>query len=90
MSQHHDSQASINVRTYRLARDRLGAKELSWSIDEGATVGELLAEIGETYDLDPDAFLVMKNRRNIKQLDGLDTPLSDGDAVTLSIGSLSE
>lgn len=90
MSQTNQSGATVTIRTYRLARDQLGDKELTWTIGDGTTVRGLLADIGETHGVDPDDFLVMRNGRNIKQLDGLETPLQDGDEVTLSIGSMPE
>lgn len=90
MSQEDRRRSEIRIKTYRLARDRFGAKELTRTLPEGATVGSLLAELAGEYDIEPDDFLVMKNGRNVKQLRGRDTRLADGDDVTLSIGSLSE
>lgn len=90
MSQEDQPQAQIRIKTYRLARDRFGAKELTRMLPEGATVGYLLTELAGEYDIEPDDFLVMKNGRNVKQLEGRETGLADGDDVTLSIGSLSE
>lgn len=90
MSQQTSTDPSITIRTYRLARDILGAKELQWQIANDWTVADLLQSIEVEHGTDPDAFLVMVNGRNIKLLDSLDTPLSDGDAVTLAIGSIDE
>lgn len=85
-----DHAVDVTIRNYRLAVDILGGRELSWQLAEDATVEDLLAGLGEQYDLDPDELLVMVNGRNIKQLDGTRTPLSDGDEVALSIGSVNE
>lgn len=90
MAQHTTTDHAVTIRTYRLARDILGAKELQWSIGDDWTVADLLADIEREHGTDPDAFLVMVNGRNIKLLDSLDTSLSDGDDVTLAIGSIDE
>lgn len=90
MSETDTTTDGLRIRTYRLARDRLGARELTRSLPEDPSVGGLLDELADEYDVDPDDFLVMVNGRNVKQLDGTATPLQDGDDLTLSIGSMSE
>ena len=90
MTETTHSGPDIRLRTYRLARTQLGAKELDWSLPPDSTVGDLLEELGEEFDVDPGEFLVMVNRRNIKQLEGERTRLENNDVVTLSIGSLPE
>ena len=90
MNHTNQTDNAVQIRTYRLARDLFGAKAVQWEIEEGDTVADLLEAIGSEHDVDPDDFLVMVNRRNIKQLDGTSTVLDAGDDVTISIGAINE
>ena len=80
----------VELRTYRLARSVVGDKHLVREVDPGATVGTVLDELGTEFDLNASKAIVILNGRNIKQLDGRDTPVGDGDSISISIGSMPE
>lgn len=83
----------IHVRSFASFRDILG-KELSLDLKEGSTVKDLLDDLISTRQrLKPAVFdetgkvreyvILMKNRKNIESLDGLETVLSEGDEVAI-------
>lgn len=83
----------IHVRSFASFRDILG-KELSVELKEGSTVKDLLDDLISTRQrLKPAVFdetgkvreyvILMKNRKNIESLDGLETVLSEGDEVAI-------
>ena len=90
MNETNEPSGEISIRSYRLVRDYLGKKQIKQNIPGNGTVGELVADIAEEHDADPDDFVVIVNGKNIKQLDGLETSLQHGDELTLSLGSVPE
>jgi len=88
--------ATVRVQIYGLLRLMLGGREaleLPWR--EGDTVRGMLEKFQEALPIAVNHKLVdaggvphigtiiLVNRRNILHLDGLDTPLSDGDVLAL-------
>jgi len=83
----------IQVRSFASFRDILG-KELSVELKEGSTVKDLLDDLILTRQRLKSAVfdesgkvkeyvILMKNRKNIESLDGLDTELAEGDEVAI-------
>jgi len=83
----------IHVRSFASFRDILG-KELSLELKEGSTVKDLLDDLISTRQRLKSAVfdesgkvreyvILMKNRKNIESLGGLDTELAEGDEVAI-------
>ncbi|VVB63843.1 Small archaeal modifier protein 3 [uncultured archaeon] len=83
----------VHVRSFASFRDILG-KELSVELKEGSTVKDLLDDLISTRQRLKSAVfdesgkvreyvILMKNRKNIESLGGLDTELAEGDEVAL-------
>ncbi len=83
----------IQVRSFASFRDILG-KELSVELKEGSTVKDLLDDLISTrqrlklavFDESgkvKEYVILMKNRKNIESLSGLDTELAEGDEVAI-------
>jgi molybdopterin synthase sulfur carrier subunit len=83
----------IHVRSFASFRDILG-KELSVELKEGSTVKDLLDDLISTRQRLKSAVfdesgkvkeyvILMKNRKNIESLSGLDTELAESDEVAI-------
>ena len=83
----------IHVRSFASFRDILG-KELSVELKDGSTVKDLLDDLISTRQRLKSAVfdesgkvreyvILMKNRKNIESLGGLDTELAEGDEVAI-------
>jgi molybdopterin synthase sulfur carrier subunit len=83
----------IHVRSFASFRDILG-KELSVELKDGSTVKDLLENLISTRQRLKSAIfdesgkvreyvILMKNRKNIESLGGLDTELAEGDEVAI-------
>jgi molybdopterin synthase sulfur carrier subunit len=83
----------IRVRSFASFRDILG-KELSVELKDGSTVKDLLENLISTRQRLKSAIfdesgkvreyvILMKNRKNIESLGGLDTELAEGDEVAI-------
>lgn len=83
----------IHVRSFASFRDILG-KELSVELNDGSTVKDLLDNLISTRQRLKSAIfdesgkvreyvILMKNRKNIESLGGLDTELAEGDEVAV-------
>ena len=83
----------IHVRSFASFRDILG-KELSVELKDGSTVKDLLDDLTSTRQRLRSAVfdesgkvreyvILMKNRKNIESLGGLDTELAEGDEVAI-------
>ncbi|MCC6042775.1 MAG: MoaD/ThiS family protein [Candidatus Verstraetearchaeota archaeon] len=84
----------VKVKFFALLREAAGTKELEEELEEGATVRGLLERLGDKL---PKRFrelvfegrevsrnvIILVNRRGIRELDGLETKLKDGDEVAL-------
>lgn len=88
-----DNEMIVNVKTFAIFRDILG-KELNVELKEGSTVRDLLDFLITTQPrLKPAVFdesgnvreyvILMKNRKNIDSLNGLDEKLREGDEVAI-------
>lgn len=81
----------IELRFFATFREAVGEKSLTRSFDDGAPVGDVLHMLDAEYpDLDlfedgelRDYLSVMRNGRDIAHLDGLETPLDDGDRLSV-------
>jgi molybdopterin synthase sulfur carrier subunit len=76
-------------------REAVGTKTVVRTVDEGATVGELLTDLDRNLEGFRDAALtddgelregivVTVNTDNVRQLDGTATALADGDTVRIT------
>ncbi|WP_254546807.1 ubiquitin-like small modifier protein 1 [Halomarina pelagica] len=85
----------IDVRPFASFRDALGRDGVVRELEEGATVGDLLASLEATHPglegrlLAPDgsfhpAVTVLLNGRHVSHFEGVETALAPGDRVTLS------
>jgi molybdopterin synthase sulfur carrier subunit len=83
----------VHIRAFANFRDILG-KDLNVELKDGSTVKDLLDELivpreslkSAVYDDSGkvrEYVILMKNRKNIDNLAGLDTKLSEGDDVTI-------
>jgi sulfur-carrier protein len=83
----------IRVRSFASFRDILG-KELSVEMKEASTVRDLLDDLTSTRQRLKSAVfdesgkvreyvILMKNKKNIESLGGLDTELAEGDEVAI-------
>jgi sulfur-carrier protein len=83
----------IRVRSFAIFRDILG-KELSVELKDGSTVKDLLENLISTRQRLKSAVfdesgevkeyvILMKNRKNIESLGGLDTELAEGDELAI-------
>ncbi|MFB6299305.1 MAG: ubiquitin-like small modifier protein 1 [Halobacteriales archaeon] len=82
----------LELRFFATFRETVGQKTIEREFDAGTTVGEVLESLVDEYpDLDlfdaegdlRDYLNVMKNGENVIHLQGLDTPLEDGDRLSL-------
>lgn len=83
----------IHVRSFASFRDILG-KELDVELKDGSTVKDLLDDLTSTRQRLRSAVfdesgkvreyvILMKNKKNIESLSGLDTKLAEGDEVAI-------
>jgi molybdopterin synthase sulfur carrier subunit len=84
----------MRVRIFATLRPLVGAKEVEVDVKAGDTVGNMLEKLTAEYPalkeraLDADGNLqssinVFVNGRNIKFLDGLNSPIREGDRLAL-------
>jgi molybdopterin synthase sulfur carrier subunit len=84
----------VKVKFFALLREAAGTKELEEELEENATVRSLLERLGgklpkrfrelvfEGQDVSKNV-IILVNRRGIRELEGLETKLKDGDEVAL-------
>ncbi|MEF8860049.1 MAG: ubiquitin-like small modifier protein 1 [Halolamina sp.] len=89
------SPVQVECKLFGPFRDDAGVENVGGEYDEGTTVGELLRELAADYPsldgrlVDEDEAttagptVVTLNKKNVNHLDGLETPLSDGDTVRI-------
>lgn len=86
---------NVELRCFGPVREAVGAKTAERELPEGATVGDLLDELATEFSgleeqlLDEtgevgDSINVTVEGRNVRQLDGAATTLSDGDLVRIA------
>jgi molybdopterin synthase sulfur carrier subunit len=80
----------VELRFFANFREAVGQKSLEREYPDGTTVGEVLSDLVEEYDLDvfEDGDLrtqlsVMKNGKDVVHIDGVDTRLDDGDTLSV-------
>ncbi|RKD93420.1 ubiquitin-like small modifier protein 1 [Halopiger aswanensis] len=85
----------IDLRFFATFRDAVGDKERTRTVNEDATVGDILAALEDEYDgLDGrlltddgeavrEQLSVLKNGRNVAHMEGPATALDDGDVVSV-------
>jgi molybdopterin synthase sulfur carrier subunit len=85
---------NVELRCFGPVREAVGTKTAERELAEGATVGDLLSDLideapeleGTLLDADEvsDSINVTVEGRNVRQLDGAATRLSDGDVVRIA------
>ncbi len=81
------------MKFYSYLRDLIGQKEVELELDEGTTISHLLEELvldsktkevllDKNNEVKPD-ITILRNGREIKFLEGLDTVLKEGDEVSV-------
>lgn len=90
MASARGTEMDVELRFFATFREAVGQKTLEREYPEGTTVGEVLQDITEEYDVDlfEDGDLrpqlsIMKNGKDVAHLDGLDTHLEDGDVLSV-------
>lgn len=80
----------LELRFFATFREAVGQKVLERDYPDDATVGDVLTDLVEEYDLDlfEDGDIrpmvsVMKNGDDVHHLDGMDTDLEDGDKLSV-------
>jgi molybdopterin synthase sulfur carrier subunit len=81
---------SLELRFFANFREAVGQKTLEREYPEGTTVGDVLSDLVDEYDMDlfedddlRSQLSIMKNGKDVVHLDGLDTPLDDGDTLSV-------
>ncbi|UPW01215.1 MoaD/ThiS family protein [Halorussus gelatinilyticus] len=81
---------TLELRFFANFREAVGQKTVEREYPDDATVGEVLADLTDEYGLDlfEDGDLrpqmsVMKNGTDVVHIDGVDTPLADGDTLSV-------
>ena len=81
---------TLELRFFATFREAVGQKTLEREYPEDATVGDVLTDLTDEYDMDlfEDGDLrpqlsIMKNGKEVVHLDGLDTRLGDGDTLSV-------
>ncbi|MDF9745543.1 ubiquitin-like small modifier protein 1 [Natrinema salsiterrestre] len=83
----------IDLRFFATFREAVGQKERTRTVDDDATVGDVLGELEAEYDglagqlveggtIRPQ-LSVLKNGRNVVHMEGVDTSLEPGDVVSV-------
>lgn len=83
----------LECRFFATFREAVGQKELDWSTDDDATVGDVLRELEAEYDdlsgqlLEDGAIRpqlsVLRNGRDVAHDAGVETSLEDGDVLSV-------
>jgi molybdopterin synthase sulfur carrier subunit len=81
---------TLELRFFATFREAVGQKTLECDYPEGTTVGDVLTDLVEEYEMDlfEDGDLrpqlsIMKNGKDVVHLDGVDTRLADGDTLSV-------
>lgn len=82
----------IKVKFFAYLRDLFGGKERDFEIETGATIQEFLDLLCDSPELHNEIFqgrelnsnlVIFKNGTSIKGLNGLKTPLGEGDSINI-------
>lgn len=83
---------NVQLRLFATFREAVGARSVDREFPDGTTVGDVLHMLDEEYSafevFDDEGDLreylsILVNGRDITHLDGIDTPLEDGDKLSL-------
>ncbi|MDX1744793.1 MAG: ubiquitin-like small modifier protein 1 [Halobacteriales archaeon] len=83
---------NVQLRLFATFREAVGERSVDRDFPEDSTVGDVLHTLDEEYPafevFDEDGTLreylsILVNGRDITHLDGVDTPLEDGDKLSL-------
>lgn len=90
LSGFQEADVTLELRFFATFREAVGQKTLERDYPEGTTVGDVLTDLVEEYEMDlfEDGDLrpqlsIMKNGKDVVHLDGLDTRLDDGDTLSV-------
>jgi molybdopterin synthase sulfur carrier subunit len=83
----------ITLKFFATFREVVGSKTVDREVADGTTVGEVLTGVEDEYPglegellaegtLNPQ-INVLKNGREVRYMDGIDTPVDDGDTVSV-------
>jgi MoaD family protein len=87
----------IKVKTFANLREIVGKSELDYEIEQDSTLGDLLDNMCQKYgesferqikDLSTGAivpFLLLINEKTFRSIADLDTPITEGDVVTIML-----
>jgi sulfur-carrier protein len=83
----------LDLRFFATFREAVGEKERTRTVDDDATVGDVLADLEAEYDgldgqlLDGGVIRpqlsVLKNGRDVTHIEGPETPLEEGDVISV-------
>lgn len=83
----------LELRFFATFREAAGGKTVEASFADGSTVSDVLRELEAEYEGMADRLIVdgelapqinvLKNGREVLHLDGLETPLEDGDRLSV-------
>jgi len=81
---------TLELRFFANFREAVGQKTIERDYPDDTTVGEVLADLTDEYGLDlfeegdlRPQLSIMKNGKDVVHIDGVDTPLSDGDRLSV-------
>lgn len=83
---------NVQIRSFATFREAIGDRSVDREFPDGTTVGDVLHALDEEHQefevFDETGALreylsILVNGRDITHLDGLDTPLEDGDKLSL-------
>jgi molybdopterin synthase sulfur carrier subunit len=83
----------VELKFFATFREAVGSKTVTHELDDGATVGDVLADLEAEYegldgrlledgDLRPQ-INVLRNGREVLHMEGTETPVEDGDTVAV-------
>jgi len=81
----------VTLRFFANFRDAVGQKTVTREYDDADTVGDVLGALAEEFGIEvfeedgsPREFItVMKEGKDVTHLEGMETPLADGDTVSV-------
>ncbi|MFB6081353.1 MAG: ubiquitin-like small modifier protein 1 [Halanaeroarchaeum sp.] len=83
----------VELRLFANFREAVGQKTIHREFDADATIADVLAGLEAEYEGLEDQFIedgeikpqvnVLKNGREVLHLEGLDTPVEDGDRISI-------
>ncbi len=85
---------NLELRSFATFREAIGQKTIERDYENGATIGTVLADLESEFDglegrlLDGDGEIqpqlsILKNGRDVTHAQGPETPLEEGDTVSL-------